>query len=333
MSDTGFVYRITNKINGKCYIGQSCQKHGRRIKEHFNDAFNQKKIQYNCLFYRAIRKYGIDSWDYEVVTDGITKDELDWLEIACILFYNSFGKFGYNSDSGGRQGKQYAPYVRKKISDTEKGRTSPMKGRKHTEEARKKISAAGIGRVKPEESLNKLRGRKYPRGQEHYNYGKSLNDSTKEKISESHMGMKQTDESRKKISYNLKNNKSMPRGEKHHNSKLTWELVNSIRERFVNGDQRYNKLAKEYGVALTTVKRLLQCETWNDNSNLANKCKDLILKLEENGHKTAKLTWDLIREIRSNFAAGNYTKTQLAKEYGVDRTNISQIIHNKTWIE
>jgi hypothetical protein len=51
-----------------------------------------------------------------------------------------------------------------------------------------------------------------------------------------------------------------------------------------------------------------------------------------NANGYAKLTWAKVRRIRHEFQDGA-TKTALSRKYGVDRTNIYQVVTNKTWIE
>ena len=99
------IYKWENKINHKCYIGQSVDL-GSRLRHHVN---NYKHHRYDAPLYRAFDKYGIDQFDVEILyqfenlVDGI-KALLDRLEIACIEQYNSYGKTGYNQTRGGDAG-------------------------------------------------------------------------------------------------------------------------------------------------------------------------------------------------------------------------------------
>jgi group I intron endonuclease len=76
------IYKITNKINGKCYIGQSVDI-AKRWREHTGWSFNKKRPEYEYPLYRAIRKYGIESFLFEIieevkVSDQLTPRELYW---------------------------------------------------------------------------------------------------------------------------------------------------------------------------------------------------------------------------------------------------------------
>ena len=94
------IYMFRNRINGKCYVGQSL-KIGKRIREHLC-AIHDKNRQYSI--HRAILKYGIENFDIIILTvfekcDAIRK-ALNTAEQIYICFYNSF-KNGYNETAGG----------------------------------------------------------------------------------------------------------------------------------------------------------------------------------------------------------------------------------------
>lgn len=98
------IYKITNTINGKSYIGQSIYLK-KRLKRHLS--YKQHK-DYLAL-YKAFNKYGIDKFTIEILEtidtekcDNI-KSELDRLEIFYIKKYNSYNS-GYNQTFGGDAG-------------------------------------------------------------------------------------------------------------------------------------------------------------------------------------------------------------------------------------
>ena len=93
------IYKITNKINGKCYIGQSINIE-ERLNSHKKRAFNQNHIDYNMTIYKVIRKYGIESFTFEAIEECDKKD-LDNREVYWINFFNSYYN-GYNCTFGGR---------------------------------------------------------------------------------------------------------------------------------------------------------------------------------------------------------------------------------------
>ena len=70
----GYIYKVTNLINGKIYIGQTCYSIEKRIKQHISEA-NRGNIS-NSLFHKAILKYGIENFTFEIV-ELCKEEELD----------------------------------------------------------------------------------------------------------------------------------------------------------------------------------------------------------------------------------------------------------------
>jgi hypothetical protein len=98
------IYKITNKINGKCYIGQS-DNIKRRWKEHKKDAFWTNGNGYDYPLYRAMRKYGIENFTFEIIEECAI-DALNELEIFYISKYGSYEN-GYNQTLGGDSGEHF----------------------------------------------------------------------------------------------------------------------------------------------------------------------------------------------------------------------------------
>ena len=88
------IYKVTNKINGKVYIGQSVDI-GRRWREHMT-------AKDDIYFHKAIQKYGVENFEWEVI-EQCKKKDLDEREIYWIEYYDSFNK-GYNCTKGGDSG-------------------------------------------------------------------------------------------------------------------------------------------------------------------------------------------------------------------------------------
>lgn len=103
------IYKITNLINNKCYIGQTAKTAEERWKEHKAHAFGSHPNDQNKTLYQAIRKYGVENFSFEVIQDNIdTFEKLDKAEIYWIDYYNSFVK-GYNETFGGQQYHKILP--------------------------------------------------------------------------------------------------------------------------------------------------------------------------------------------------------------------------------
>lgn len=88
------IYKITNKINGHSYIGQSID-----IKRRWRDHKN-KKINCDTPLQRAFKKYGIDNFTFEVLEE-CSSESLNEKEQYYIMKYNTYYD-GYNATTGGQ---------------------------------------------------------------------------------------------------------------------------------------------------------------------------------------------------------------------------------------
>lgn len=91
---TYYIYKATNKINGKSYIGQTCDVK-QRIWQHMR-CYEKE----NCLFHRALLKYGKENFTWDVIDSCNGKKESITLEKHYIELYNTY-KNGYNENKGG----------------------------------------------------------------------------------------------------------------------------------------------------------------------------------------------------------------------------------------
>jgi group I intron endonuclease len=138
----GTVYKITNIVNGKVYVGKTTLSIERRWAQHRSKA----RIGAPSYLHRAIRKYGEKSFVIEVIALASTEAELTALEIEWIAKLQSTNaKLGYNCTTGG-EGQQH----------TESSRSRRV-GWHHTPEALAKIRAANIGRKHTPEHREKWR--------------------------------------------------------------------------------------------------------------------------------------------------------------------------------
>lgn len=100
MEPYGIIYCYKNKVNGKCYIGQTVNE-AKRKRDH-RCAANNGSVK-GSVFHSAIRKYGYDSFEYTILHSKKTKEELNVLEQIEIEKHNTLSPFGYNLKSGGKQ--------------------------------------------------------------------------------------------------------------------------------------------------------------------------------------------------------------------------------------
>lgn len=100
----GYIYKITNKINNKCYIGQTRRND---ISLRWNEHKRKSKYKDNMVIYKAFRKYGIENFIFEVL-EKCSKEKLNEREIFWINKFNSNDKnYGYNSTIGGNNNSCY----------------------------------------------------------------------------------------------------------------------------------------------------------------------------------------------------------------------------------
>jgi group I intron endonuclease len=147
----GIIYKITNTVNDKIYIGQTITSLKSRWQSHVSSA----KCNKPWVICSAIRKYGEENFKIEQIDIAHSKVELDDLEVKYIKDLTPH----YNMCAGGGGLGSPSNEVRKKISDK-------LKGRIFTKERSEKQSIRQLGRVLSDETKLKIKnaqiGRTYP---------------------------------------------------------------------------------------------------------------------------------------------------------------------------
>ena len=121
-----YIYKITNTINGKIYIGKSINPKARWY-DHVSAAKRKPKDQFFYL-QASINKYGQDCFTLEVIDKAETAEEAYDKEISWISYYGSNDpKIGMNLTAGGdgTLGHTVSAEAREKISKANKGRKMP----------------------------------------------------------------------------------------------------------------------------------------------------------------------------------------------------------------
>jgi group I intron endonuclease len=145
------VYKITNTANGKCYIGVS-KNVNMRLETH------KRWLKYNCHpnkhLQNSYNKHGENYFKFEVL-EYCSIEELDEKEKYYIDYYDSL-QHGFNNRHGGYDNFEWPEEVRRKISESNKGKVitlehrekirKKLKGFKHSEETRKKLSELRKGK-------------------------------------------------------------------------------------------------------------------------------------------------------------------------------------------
>jgi hypothetical protein len=93
------IYKYTNKINGKVYIGKTEARPSKRHRRHFTEA----RKGTSGAFYNAIRKYGWKNFQYEIIDGANSSSELSYKEIHYIYKYNTLYPNGYNLTLGNKK--------------------------------------------------------------------------------------------------------------------------------------------------------------------------------------------------------------------------------------
>lgn len=194
------VYVHTNKINGKRYVGQTCQKPEKR--------WNRGKgYQDNPYFWRAIQKYSWDNFEHEIIASNLTKEETDNFERLLIKILNSTNpNKGYNLQDGGSHGQpselsreniRKAAQKRNENEEWHKkqseshiglqvGEKNGMYGRKHSKESKEKMREASTGKYPSEKTKQKMAESHL--GEKNSMYGRCHSQETKLKISHANSG-------------------------------------------------------------------------------------------------------------------------------------------------
>ena len=206
MKQYNYIYKITNQVNSKIYIGK-----------HSTDNLDDGYMGSGILICKAENKYGIENFTKEYLAFCDTEEKLNWLEKFYIKKYKA-REVGYNLTDGGDGGSGYkhTDEYKKRMSALYKGSGNPMYGKnaedymtddakkekhrkvsesnkgKHfmSDEQKQKISHINKGRTSfwkdkhlPEETKQKMRDNHADfKGEKHPMYGKHLSEEHKEKL-------------------------------------------------------------------------------------------------------------------------------------------------------
>ena len=176
MEHYGYIYKITNSINGKVYIGQTIIGFDKRYKGSIKNTHNEH-------LKRAIEKYGEENFIIEKEYDfANSQEELNELEIKYIYEFNSIdNRCGYNKTTGG-ESYTFTQEIKDKISESKKGCTLSEETREKLSEMRKGEGNSMYGKHHTEETKNKIKVARA--NQENPMLGKHHTEETKNKIAE-----------------------------------------------------------------------------------------------------------------------------------------------------
>jgi group I intron endonuclease len=193
------VYKITNKLNGKSYIGQTIKNMSHRWLQHC-------KMNSHCIALNsAIQKYGKNAFLIEEIAKYTNQEDLNNAEEYYIEWYNTLVPNGYNLRTGGNSSGKHNSETLARMSNARKGSKNPMYGKrgklhhlfgkKHSIEAKNKMSLSHRGNTA--------------------HLGKPHSEETKKQMSLDRKGAVVSKETREKISLALAGSKNPFFGKKH----------------------------------------------------------------------------------------------------------------------
>lgn len=166
------VYLVTNKVDGSAYVGQTSQPVRLRWGQHCSMGSGT-----NTLIKQAIRSFGKQSFDVQVLETSECPMTISFLETYYIKKYNTLAPNGYNSLLSGNIYTSMTPEVRAKISKALKGRPLALS-------TRRKMAATRKKKLKPRRK------------------GRVVSEETRKKISEANLGKKHSAATKAKMSFN-----------------------------------------------------------------------------------------------------------------------------------
>ena len=149
-----YIYKTTNLINNKIYIGQKRAKN-----------FVPRYFGTGTYIKNALRKYGKDNFKVELIAEAHDEKSINILEKYYIEAYRRTGIEMYNIAEGGygnpykhpipghNKGVHWSPEIRKRMSEAHQGcwdrKPHPCLGTHHSEETKRKIGLKSVGRIIP----------------------------------------------------------------------------------------------------------------------------------------------------------------------------------------
>ena len=185
MIDLWTVYIHTNLINGKKYVGITSNF----VKKRWRNGYGYSE---NLPIGRAIRKYGWENFDHEIIADNLDEDDAKKMEQELIKSYNTTDdKYGYNVTVGGDgiKGFKHSEASRVKLSEKARqlerfGERNPNYGHKWSKEQRERAAIAHKRENLSPETLKKMSESTSKRvGELNSFFGKHHTEQTKQIIS------------------------------------------------------------------------------------------------------------------------------------------------------
>lgn len=196
------IYKITNKINGKIYVGQTSLSIEKRFDKHIKCA--ESKV--NRHLYDSMNHYGYDNFIIEMIEDNILKENIDERERFWISELHSRSPKGYNMTEGGGGGYTLGSWDEDSRKELYKSQALSRTGSKRTEQQKQRMSessklryqnktkeekeiiAAKISQTLKEKKISPPEYTKWKKGQKGTFSGKNHREDSKKKMSNYRIG-------------------------------------------------------------------------------------------------------------------------------------------------
>ena len=249
------IYKFQNKINGIVYIGQSIHL-DTRYNEHRRNCLNKKHVNYYCDFYKALREFGFDNFNYEII-EYCDENRLNEREVYWIAKYDSYHN-GYNMTPGGDFNPSKVPEIVKKR--TEKLLNDP--------EINKKLASRGGAKISIEDVIQ-IRTL--------YKDGKTFSEAYslfKDKLSYSGFQQCWRGKTWSEVMPEVYQDRIV---ENTGGSKLNSNIIKQLRIDYMNGFSKEQLIAK-YNVSKPNLNRILNLSRWNRKEAIPENYKTFIFK-------------------------------------------------------
>jgi len=288
------IYKITNTITGRCYIGMTGD-YKKRMKEHFHSNYD------NTYLHRSIQKYGKDKFKHEIVFECNSWEELCKEEIGYIKIFNTKVPNGYNLTDGGEGviGLKRSKETRKKMSLAAKNRST---------EAKRKISDAG--KIFSTNQIIEIK-QLLSNGISQHAIAKIFN------VAQGTIGCIK----RGKTYFNIKHQEEKLKNLRSDHKFSTNQII-EIKQLLSNGISQC-LIAKQFNVVVSTISCIKRNKTY---ANIKLSGIDLN-NLPKGSHK---LSNDQILEIRK-MLLNKISQYKIAKRFNTVQQTISRIKRNKTY--
>lgn len=234
------IYKFLNPITNKVYIGQSIDIRS-RYQAHKSNHLNPNYINYNAYFYKALRKYGFENFNFEIIEE-CESSLLDEREKYWINYYNSYNN-GYNMTKGGDFNPSKVPEIVQK-------RTEKLL---NDSNINKKLASYGNSKLTKDDII-KIRTA--------YKEGKTFSDTYnlfKDKISYSGFQQCWRGKTWTDIMPEVYEERKI---ENTGGSKLNSNIIKQVRLDYMNGVSK-DKISKKYNINKPNLNRILRLDRWN----------------------------------------------------------------------